>query len=249
MRLIYKREHKLIKQLEQKIVSHFDSAFIIAKAEYDLFQSTVCQCNNLHILGNGIDQTEFTPAHQSTKFTHFLFSGVMDYKPNVEAVLWFVHQCWASIKVQVPNARLTIAGMNPEPRIRALSKDSSIEVTGFVDNIMPYFHRADIFVAPFQIARGVQNKVLQAMSCAIPVVTTSLGAEGIATEHNKNIIIADSNESFTYACLLLAKDAQARIDIGSRAHQTITDNYSWTSMLRPLQQAITQNRSVNEGLA
>jgi sugar transferase (PEP-CTERM/EpsH1 system associated) len=246
MRLIYKREHKLIKQLEKKIMSRFDYGFIIAQAEYDLFQTTVCQSDNLFILGNGIDQIEFTPNHISTEFTQFLFAGVMDYKPNVDAVLWFINNCWASIKKQVPNARLTLAGMNPSAKINALSKDSSIEITGFVDNIIPYFHRADVFIAPFQIARGVQNKVLQAMSCAIPVVTTSLGAEGILTSHNINMIVADKAKEFTNACLLLVNDKQLRKKIGNEAHKTITDNYSWKNVLNPLEQAVTGNRIEDE---
>lgn len=241
---IYRREHRLIKQLEQKIVGSFNYAFIIAKAEYDLFQSSVKECNNLKVLGNGIDQSEFKPKHRITAQTHFLFTGVMDYKPNVDAVLWFVDNCWDSIKAQVANARLTVAGMNPEQKIIALGKDKTIEITGFVNDIMPFFDRADVFVAPFQLARGVQNKVLQAMSCALPVVSTPLGAEGIICEHNKNMIVANSQLEFTNACISLAIDEQARKDIGHNAYLTIVDNYSWSSVLTPLQEAINQVRNL-----
>lgn len=246
MRFIYQREHKLIKELERKIMSRFDRGFIIAQAEYDLFQTSVCQCDNLYILGNGIDQHEFAPNHQSRECMHYLFAGVMDYKPNVDAVLWFVNNCWAEIKTKVPNAHLTIAGMNPETKIKALSKDSSIEITGFVDDILPFFHRADAFIAPFQIARGVQNKVLQAMSCGIAVVATSLGAEGIITEHNKNMIVANTSKEFTDACVLLSRDETMRKVIGDKAHQTITDNYSWPSVLKPLEDAVLATVESNE---
>ncbi|WP_371195029.1 TIGR03087 family PEP-CTERM/XrtA system glycosyltransferase [Glaciecola sp. SC05] len=246
MNVVYKREHKLIKRLEQKVMAHFDTAFVIAQAEFDLFQSKVLHCDNLQILGNGIDQNEFKPAHVKTEFIDFLFTGVMDYKPNVDAVLWFVNECWSTIKEKVPNARLTIAGMNPDQRIRALTNDNAIEVTGFVDDIMPFFNRADVFIAPFQIARGVQNKVLQAMSCGIPVVTTTLGAEGIISEQNTNMVIADTHNSFTEACLFLANDEETRKKIGSKAYNTITEKYSWPSVLKPLKYAIETNRKDHE---
>jgi len=240
MNLIYKREHRLIAKLEREVIQHFDVGFIIAQAEFDLFQSKVLLTNKLQILGNGIDQTEFHSSACKTEHTHFLFSGVMDYKPNIEAVLWFVDKCWDAIKIEVPNAKFTIAGMNPSPKIRNLEKDSSIEVTGFVDDIMPFFHRANIFVAPFQIARGVQNKVLQAMSCAIPVVTTPLGAEGIVSEDGKNMYVARSETEFIQACLTLATQIDVRDEVGKNAQKTISDNYSWNGVLQPLKEVIEQ---------
>lgn len=242
MSLIYKREHKLIKLLEQKAIAHFDYGFIIAQAEYNLFHTSVAKAENLHILGNGIDQDEFSPNYQASEYIHFLFTGVMDYKPNVDAVIWFVKNCWEDIKKQVPQAKLTLAGMNPTKKVEALSKDTTIEVTGFVEDVMPFFNRADVFIAPFQIARGVQNKVLQAMACAIPVVSTSLGAEGIICEHDQNMLIADSPETFVSACVSLAMNSRKREEIGNKANQTITDNYSWNSILRPLEDAINKGK-------
>lgn len=246
MRSVYLREHKLIKALETQVIKRFDSAFLIAQAEYDLFQASVCTCANLRILGNGIDQNEFSPASKNDETIDLLFTGVMDYKPNVDAVLWFVDNCWDEIKAQLPKVRLTIAGMNPEPKLLALSNDDQIEVTGFVDDIMPYFNRATIFIAPFQIARGVQNKVLQAMACGIPVVSTSLGAEGIVSKHNSNMIIAESAASFISANLLLATDTKLREKIGHQANKTITDYYSWSSVLEPLKTALIEHGVSNE---
>ncbi|MFC4700151.1 TIGR03087 family PEP-CTERM/XrtA system glycosyltransferase [Glaciecola siphonariae] len=238
MTLIYKREQRLIKALEAQSVAYFDAAFLIARAEYELFQTHVCKCDNLHILGNGIDQNEFKPHIQETENVHFLFTGVMDYKPNIDAVLWFVENCWPAICELVPHAHFTIAGMNPDAKIQALAKDSRIEITGFVDDIMPYFNRAQIFVAPFQIARGVQNKVLQAMSCALPVVSSPLGAEGIESQHNYDIVIADSPQAFISHCIALANNADLAADIGKHAHETIRQHYSWESVLAPLERII-----------
>ena len=247
MSLLYAREHCLIKRLEQKCIAHFDHAFIIADAEHALFQSSVAKCDNLHILGNGIDQTEFAPvthresANADADELRFLFTGVMDYKPNVDAVLWFVKHCWADIKQTTPKAKLIVAGMDPVAKISALSADPSIEITGFVEDIMPFFNQAHIFIAPFQISRGVQNKVLQAMSCGIPVVSTALGAEGIKAIHGSNMIIANTIDDFKNACIDLASNPSQRKTLGVNANTTINEYYSWEGVLSRLKQIIDEN--------
>ena len=177
-------------ELERRALIGADKVFLIAEKERELFVS-VHGSNHVEmdlkkildervdVLGNGIDQRVFFPASQDrsgdTPLTRFLFVGVMDYKPNVEAMLWFVEYVWPSIKMHYPKASLSIVGMNPVKEIRKLDTRHDIQVTGRVDDVVPYFHQADVFVAPFQIARGVQNKILQAMACGLPVLGSSLG--------------------------------------------------------------------------
>jgi len=247
MSMVYAREQRLVKALEQRCISYFDHAFIIADAEYALFQSSVARCHNLHILGNGIDQTEFAPVtHRENTNVHsdtltFLFTGVMNYKPNVDAVLWFVKHCWADIKQNSPKAKLVIAGMDPVAKISNLALEADIEITGFVDDIMPYFNQANIFIAPFRISRGIQNKVLQAMSCGIPVVSTELGAEGIKAQQGNNMIIANTAEEFKSACIQLANDPNQRKTLGLNANNTINEHYSWDGVLLKLKQIIDEH--------
>jgi sugar transferase (PEP-CTERM/EpsH1 system associated) len=243
MTMIYNREKRLVARLEKAVVEHFDASFVIAQAEYDLFQQTVSATKKLFILGNGIDQTMFQPptktaVNETRGEMNFLFTGVMDYKPNVDAVLWFTENCWPLIKKAVPQATLTIAGMNPSPKIIELTNDKSIIVTGFVENILSYFHKADIFIAPFQIARGVQNKILQAMACRLPVISTVLGAEGIDYENNVNMITVGSELEFIEACVTLSNDPTKRRELGDNALTTIRNDYSWNSVLAPLKRII-----------
>jgi glycosyltransferase involved in cell wall biosynthesis len=162
----------------------------------------------------------------------------MDYKPNIDAVLWFVEHCWPQIIAQHPNAQFVIAGMNPSATVQKLAEDNSIVVTGFVDDIMPYFQSASVFVAPFQIARGVQNKVLQAMACELPVVTTSRGIEGIVHAQGEDVLVTDDTQLFTEHCLTLLADQQKVESIGHRARQTILNNYAWPEVLKPLTELI-----------
>lgn len=235
-RMVYAREAKKVANLESYTLSQFDESYIISNAEKMLLENKFDFDFNCKILGNGIDQSLFNPCEQKPESqVNYLFSGVMDYKPNIDAVLWFVKHCWTQISLEVPQAKFIIAGMNPTKNIQALEQTySNIEVTGFVDDIKPYFDSAHVFVAPFRIARGVQNKILQAMACALPVVSTALGAEGILCEHERNIIITDDAESFADNCIELAQNKSKAQQLGRGALQRINDHYAWESVLQPL---------------
>ena len=236
MSRVYAREQRLLAEYEKKIVKQFDASYLIAQAEVTLFAQKVILSEKVHVMGNGLDTSVFYPpaVKQLNPAPVFLFTGVMDYKPNEDAVIWFVNTCWPSIITQHPNARFVIAGMDPSADITRLANDTSIEVTGFVEDILPYYHQADIFVAPFRLARGVQNKVLQAFACALPVISTPMGAEGILCQADQNILIASTpNEFIAHANQLITQPTLAK-SIGQSALQIIQKHYSWPSQLQPL---------------
>ena len=236
MSRVYAREQKLLANYEKQIVKEFAASYLIAQAEVTLFNQKVIESDKVHVMGNGLDTSVFYPpkVKQPNPAPVFLFTGVMDYKPNEDAVIWFVNTYWPSIITQHPNARFIIAGMNPGSDITQLAHDKSIEVTGFVEDILPYYHQADIFVAPFRLARGVQNKVLQAFACALPVISTPMGAEGILCQADQNILIAANSEEFIAQANLLIAQPKLAKSIGQNALQIIQNHYSWPSQLQPL---------------
>nr|WP_136251732.1 TIGR03087 family PEP-CTERM/XrtA system glycosyltransferase [Ningiella ruwaisensis] len=246
LRYIYRRESKLVQKLERDVLQKFDASFVIAHEEKALMQRLFKHTDTLHVLANGIDKSLFFPPIEKPKQDdqrfHFFFAGVMDYKPNVDAVLWFTENCWPSIRQSIPNAHFTVAGMNPTSSIQQLSNQEGIEVTGFVNDIKPFFDRADVFVAPFLIARGVQNKVLQAMACAIPVLSTSRGLEGIAYEDGTHAISANTKEDFIDKALTFAKNKELRERIGQAALALINQTYTWESVLPPLYEQIAHEQ-------
>ena len=236
MSIIYAREQYLLSKYEKRIVEQFDACYLIAQAEVTLFNQQVIQSDKVQVMGNGLDTIAFYPAKEkeANPYPIFLFTGVMDYKPNVDAVVWFAEKCWGDIIKQHPRAKFIIAGMNPNKDVMKLVELTGVEVTGFVDDILPYYHQADIFVAPFRLARGVQNKVLQAFSCALPVISTPMGAEGIICQADRDILIASSPEQFIkQANKLIAQPTLAQ-SIGESALQIIQQHYSWPSQLQPL---------------
>ena len=132
----------------------------------------------------------------------------------------------------------SIVGMNPSPEVQALAKQPGIIVTGMVDSVLPYFHQADIFVAPFMMARGVQNKVLQAFSCGLPVICTPMGAEGIACEEGVHYLQASNGDGFIQCAQQLIAGPQLRQQLSEAASQLIQQNYAWPSVLKPLTQLL-----------
>jgi sugar transferase (PEP-CTERM/EpsH1 system associated) len=236
MSMIYAREQYLLSKYEKRIVEQFDACYLIAQAEVTLFNQQVIQSDKVQVMGNGLDTIAFYPAKEkeANPYPIFLFTGVMDYKPNVDAVVWFAEKCWGDIIKQHPRARFIIAGMNPNRDVMKLVELTGVEVTGFVDDILPYYHQADIFVAPFRLARGVQNKVLQAFSCALPVISTPMGAEGIRCQADRDILIASSPEQFIQQANKLIDQPTLAQSIGESALQIIQQHYSWPSQLLPL---------------
>lgn len=237
MKWVYSRESKKIRHLESQINREFLQTFLIAEEEVALFRRTVSDSKPVKVLGNGLDFDAFYPRKENgaLRKNNFLFTGVMDYKPNVDAVCWFVNLCWPQIKARIPDATFTIAGMNPSSQVQVLTKHDGVEVTGFVDDILPYFHRAAAFVAPFRIARGVQNKVLQAAACKLPIISTSMGAEGIRFADSDTLFIADQAEAFSARCLDAVKKPELAEQKAQRAYDAILKEYSWQQQLKPLE--------------
>lgn len=243
MSLIYARESRLISQYEKRIHQQFDAALFISQAEVDLFLKHNADLGKLHVIGNGMDTTTFrpSPTPKPTSGPIIIFTGVMDYLPNEDAVTWFVNEGWATLKARHPDARFVIAGMNPSPGVKALSRHPGVEVTGFVDDIMAYYDMAHIFVAPFRLARGVQNKVLQAFACGIPTITTSLGCEGIHSTPGKNVLVADNITATIEKIDWVITHPQEAKHIADEAVDLVKNHYSWESKLAPFKHILTNS--------
>lgn len=233
LNLIYQREAKLIQQLERRIHQSFDSCLFISQAEVDLFLSSNPDLGKLQVIANGLDTNTFKPCagNKPSSGPNLLFTGVMDYLPNEDAVVWFADSAWATLKQRHPDATFFIAGMNPSPKVMALANKPGIVVTGFVDDIVQYYDQAHIFIAPFRLARGVQNKVLQAFACGLPTITTPMGCEGIDCSHGNEVIVADTIDEMLNQIDWLIEHPEAARQIGDKAMKLIHSEFSWEGKL------------------
>lgn len=230
MSWVYRYEARILLEYEKKIQQYFDQCIFISSNEVALFKKRLAGgTDNLNVVGNGVDLTQFRPPASMVfkKPLTLLFSGVMDYFPNENAMCWFVDNVWPGLKLLHPDARLVIAGMNPGSTIMDMAKDEQITVTGYVDDMLACYHEANVFIAPFQIARGVQNKILQAFACGLPVVSSVAGAEGIDCVHGEHLLIAETPEQYIEKIDQLVRDNNTYENICNSALKLVHQNYTW----------------------
>jgi polysaccharide biosynthesis protein PslH len=189
-----------------------------------------CTRSNIWVIPNGVDTDYFKPSGSISRPHSLLFTGVMDYTPNDEAMLYFLGSIFPLVKKRVPDAVLTIAGKNPTSRLKNLaSQTSEVQLTGFVEDLRSYFDSAAVFVSPLLSGAGMKNKVLEAWSMALPVVATSVSCSGLAVRNNENILIADKPAEIADRIVDLLVDRTMRENLSRNGRETVERNYSWSS--------------------
>jgi glycosyltransferase involved in cell wall biosynthesis len=161
----------------------------------------ICGETRVQVVPNGVDVDRIRPRSAPTDEPVVVFCGVMNYPPNVEAVLWFVGRVWPLVTAVRPDARFEIVGSNAVSAIRALQDIPGVTVVGAVDEVEPYLWRSAISVAPLLFARGVQNKVLEAIAAGLPTVITPIVAEGLPSRVLPACTVAATAETFAAAVL------------------------------------------------
>lgn len=234
LRLLYSLEAHCLARYEETIADHFDHLLLVSEPEQNLFAQRISSRKSL-VLTNGVDLEYFTPSYRPELPNNgptLVFTGAMDYWPNIEGVEWFVRNVLPSIQTALPDVTFYIVGSHPTPNIRKIAQDHpAIKVTGYVDDIRTYLAAADLSVVPLRIARGIQNKVLEAMAMAKPVVCTPQALEGINAHPQKEVITADTPERFSAAIIRLIKNQTQRKLLGRTARAFVEKNYSWPNNL------------------
>jgi len=232
MRWINAREGDKLFAFERDTAGRADLCLFVSEAEAALFREKT-GLGNIRALSNGIDTDHFDPAADFPRLNEagplILFTGQMDYAPNAQAVAWFAKE----VLPRVPGARFVIAGRGPLPSVRALASER-VTVTGGVPDMRSWLEAADIVVAPLKLARGIQNKILEAMAMAKPVVASPAAFEGIDAVPGRDLLVAD-DEAATAAAIdgLLAAPDRARA-MGRAARLQMEQCYRWEARLAPL---------------
>lgn len=189
---------------------------------------------HINVIPNGVDIDEFAPdivaPAPNLPAESLVFTGVMDYRPNVDGVIWFVNSIWPLIRKQHPAARFYIVGTRPSLAVQALANVPGVVVTGEVADVRPYIRAACLYLVPIRYGGGIRLKLLQAMAMGKAIVSTSLGAEGIDLQAGHDAIIADTAASFAAATVDLLADASQREQLGATARRFVV-KYSWPYLL------------------
>jgi sugar transferase (PEP-CTERM/EpsH1 system associated) len=231
-RQVLAREARLLLEYERAVARTFTISTVVSEVERELFLQHIPDVDPL-VLPNGVDVEHFAVADPAQREPHSaVFTGVMDYEPNVDGVLWFARAAWPQVRARFPAARLYVVGSRPAEAVRALHGRDGIEVTGRVTAVPPWLGRAAVGVAPLRLARGVQNKVLEAMSSGLPVVATTPAARGLGAraEREPGLLVADEPAAMAEHVLRLFADPDEARRRGSSAASFVRAHFQWAHM-------------------
>ncbi|SOB87609.1 sugar transferase, PEP-CTERM/EpsH1 system associated [Sphingomonas guangdongensis] len=234
-RWLYAREERLLGAFDRGVAAGADASLFVSAAEAQLFRS-IGGTGNIQVVENGIDTAFFDPVVAVEEVPAaeplIVFTGQMDYAPNVAAVSWFANDVLPLIRARQPTASFAIVGRAPVAEVRALGERPGVTVTGEVADVRGWLKAASVAVAPLRIARGIQNKVLEAMAMARPVVATPGAAEGI--DHAGTLCVADSEQAFAQAVSGLLSDPVRAVTLGRAARARVQARYGWSARLAGL---------------
>jgi len=234
--LIFKMEYNRLRKYEVDMLAMFDHTTMITTQDRDLIQSL--QNAEITVVPNGVDMEFFHPISMEKTYD-VVFTGNMNYPPNIMAAKFLVNDILPLIQQQKPDTRLLIAGASPHPSVKALASES-VTVSGWLDDIRTAYASSKIFVAPMQIGTGLQNKLLEAMAMKIPSVCSDLANKALAANTNTEIRVAAAQDAKAFAghiIELLGDEGKAK-EQAEKAYKFVLNSYSWKSSVEVLEQAM-----------
>jgi sugar transferase (PEP-CTERM/EpsH1 system associated) len=234
---IYRIEAERLLAYERSIARRFSQALVCTAAEREDFERLFPGVP-VALVGNGVDLEYFRSTGIEKRPGEIVFTGVMDYFPNVDAVSWFCDEILPRVQMLLPQARLTICGKRPTAAVRRRAQQPGVRVTGSVPDTRPYLDAAQVFVAPLRIARGVQNKLLEALAMGLPCVASSPAWRGTMAPPGSGILVADNAAEFADLVVRLLQDAALRAKTAAQARATAELRFSWDRQMAALDQAV-----------
>jgi len=224
--LYLKSQWKRMRNFEKNASARFGGVVGVSDEDCRIMREEYGLTNVLGSVPTGVDIEYFRPDGRAPEQGYILFLGSMDWMPNIDAVQYFVNSIYPIIKGKYPSAKFVIVGRNPVKSVNELAdNDKSIFVTGTVDDVRPYLKKASVMVVPLRAGGGTRIKIYEAMAAGVPVVSTSVGAEGLAVENNKHILIGDSPDDFADKTIRILNNELP--EISSNARRLVEENFSW----------------------
>jgi polysaccharide biosynthesis protein PslH len=244
----YWLEGKKLEREEIRLTGQFDMCTATTRAEW---QTLASYGDNFASdwFPNGVDSSYFAPSDDPYDPDAICFVGRMDYYPNQECMFDFCANVLPLLREQRPNVKLTIVGANPSPAVKRLDKLPGVSVTGSVPDVRPYVRRSALMVAPLNIARGTQNKILEAMAMGVPVVTSGVAAGGVDAVAQEHFLVANTYEDYSAAVLRILEDRHERTRLACAGRERVLRHHAWTYSMRRLdaviERCLTQRKKVH----
>lgn len=226
----------------EKVLKRFELSLLCSVEDRDHIRK-LHPGTHAELLRNGVDLELFSyQGHDYSRNQTLLFTGNMDYAPNVDAVIYFVREMFPTIRQRFPQIKLVIAGQRPVDAVRSLASEH-IEVTGFVPDISEMYAASDVVIAPLRFGAGTQNKVLEAMAMGVPVVCTDIGFAGLETESGNGVLHAENDKQFIQHVTDLFTSEQRRKEVGQKGLEVARSKFSWDGIAQQLETYFTEVKS------
>lgn len=236
--IMYRLEKLKVKNYEKEILAQFDRALLASPVDKEYLEN-LSNTHNIEVIPNGCDLSYFNPSLNKKTIKkepyRLIFMGDMAFFPNSDSMLYFNSRILPLIRQKIPQVELYIVGSNPPKKIKKLSKDPKIKVTGYVEDLRPYLASSSIFIAPLRVATGFQNKVVEAMAMGLPVITTPQACGGIEAKVDEEILLADNAEGFAKQTIILLNNKNMQNQLAAKARQLVENSYTWPKAVQKLQ--------------
>jgi sugar transferase (PEP-CTERM/EpsH1 system associated) len=230
--VVYRLEGQRVRKLEQGLPTWVDGVLLVSDAEAELYRS-FASSGHVRVVTNGVDLEYFRPLEVDLEPV-CTFVGALDYPPNVDAAEWFATEVWPAVRTTRPDLRFRLVGRNPSSRVLALKSIAGIEVVASVPDVRPWLARSTVVVVPLRIARGLQNKVLEALAMAKACVVSPKALAGVKARPGSELLAVETPEEWVAAILRLFHDSSLRRTLGEAGRQYVQTHHSWAACLNPL---------------
>ena len=256
-RWLFQLEGRRLRKMERRAVDRAEAVTLVSEAEAGLFRR-VCPNDKTVAIPNGVDLDYFRPENDGPQpwtplppadRTNLVFVGALDYRANIDGITWFVSEVWPLLRREMPELTLGLVGRNPAPAVQKLAATAGIRVYGTVPDVRPYVAAADLVIAPLRIARGIQNKVLEAMALGKAVVCSPAALEGIDATPQRDLLLAAAPMEWLAGVRRLLGDAELRQRIAQQGREHVQHEYSWNVALAALHGLLAPSRSRGDARA
>lgn len=236
---LYHLEGQRLRVLEQDLSMWAKAITLVSEPEARLFRS-FANGTRVHAVTNGVDLDYFTPDETIPQQNTCVFVGAFDYYPNVEGAIWFCREVWPTIHARFPHLKWQLVGRNPVPAVRQLQSIPGVEVVGSVPDVRPYVAAAKLALIPLRIARGLQNKVIEAMAMAKPVIASPNAVAALAIQPGNDLLTATTAEEWIATTTELLSNDRQRQNLAQAGRSYVEKHHDWNTCLEPLGQILQQ---------